>query len=535
MINGKEKPDALPLLINTVCPVNLPLIIEMRKLPPNGGFRKSPSRFRELIMGFRREFSRTSALAAAIGLASGFALATPAISQTCPGNPDAIGTSRVIAIDPADYPRVGTLNYRQTLPLQDHEVVLTFDDGPLPPYSTRVLDVLASQCVKATFFLVGEMARAFPATVQRIYQDGHSIGTHSEHHPLRFGQLPIDRMRSEIDQGIVDVGTALGDPAKLAPFFRIPGFARSDVLEDELAARHLAVFSTDTVEDDWHRHITAKQIIALALSRLEKRGKGILLLHDIHPWTAEALPGLLKQLKDAGFRIVQVVPAGPGMPETVIPPAPDMRVAWTSAQQEILDDSGSAPIWPALSASLQPEQVALAAPDVDIFATHYLLAPAAIPGPIQTATASSEDALVPLHGTAWPDQREAALDAADPELPAPSIADIGWPVQQQGLTDEPEREVRQSENRTRPLVRGRHRQAHIAGHDNAAPAKIGAAKRTRLSRAKPAEPDEASPVKRRDAQLTTHGSPHHHARAPAAADKHAGLAATLAALVAPAH
>jgi peptidoglycan-N-acetylglucosamine deacetylase len=149
-----------------------------------------------------------------------------------------------------------------------------------------VLDVLASQCVKATFFLVGEMARNFPTTVQRIYQDGHTIGTHSEHHPLRFGQLPIDKMRMEIDQGIADAGTALGDPSKLAPFFRIPGFARSNLVEDELAARHLTVFSTDTVEDDWHRHITAKQIISLALSRLERRGNGILLLHDIHPWTA---------------------------------------------------------------------------------------------------------------------------------------------------------------------------------------------------------------------------------------------------------
>jgi len=535
MINGKEKPDALPLLINSLWAVNVRLIIEMRKLRAEWRFAEIALPVPRVGMGIPGRFSRKSVLVAAVGLASGFALATPAMSQTCAGNPDAIGTSRVIAIDPADYPRVGTLNYRQTLPLQDHEVVLTFDDGPLPPYSTRVLDVLQSQCVKATFFLVGEMARAFPATVQRIYQDGHTIGTHSEHHPLRFGQLPIDRMRSEIDQGIVDVGAALGDPAKLAPFFRIPGFARSDIVEDELAARHLAVFSTDTVEDDWHRHITAKQIIALALSRLEKRGKGILLLHDIHPWTAEALPGLLKQLKDAGFRIVQVVPAGPGMPETVVPPAPDMRVAWTSAQQDIIDDSGNAPIWPALSAGLQPEQVALAAPDVDAFATHYLLAPAAIPGTIQTATASSEDALVPLHGTAWPEQREAALDAADPQLPAPSIADIGWPVQQQGVTDETEHDVRPTAKRTGPFVRGRHRQAHVARHDNAAPAKTGSAKRARLSRAKPAEPDEASPVKRRDAKLTKQGVPHHHARAPAAADKHAGLAATLAALIAPAH
>ena len=486
-------------------------------------------------MGIPAAITRKTGLAAAIGLAASLVIATPAISQTCPGNPDAIGTSRVIAIDPADYPRVGTLNYRHTLPLEDHEVVLTFDDGPLPPYSTRVLDILASQCVKATFFLVGEMARAFPAVVQRIYRDGHTIGTHSEHHPLRFGQLPIDRMRMEIDQGIADVGTALGDPRKLAPFFRIPGFARSDIVEDELAARHLAVFSTDTVEDDWHRHITAKQIISLALSRLEKRGKGILLLHDIHPWTADALPDLLKQLKDNGFRIVNVVPAGPDMPETVVPPAPDMRVAWTSAQQETMDDSGNAPIWPALNAGLQPEHLALVAPDVDVFATNYLLAPAAIPGPIQTAAASGDDAPMPRRVTVWPDQEEAALAAADPQLPAPSIADIGWPVQGQNLPDETKRDLRQSAKRTGAFVHGRHRQARVAKQDDATPTKARAAKRAKLSHANPAKPSGASPATPNDAKLTKRGDGHHHARAPAAAAKHAGMATTLATLFTPAH
>ena len=295
------------------------------------------------------------------------------------------------------------------------------------------------------------------------------------------------------------------------------------------------MFSTDTVEDDWHRHITAKQIIALALSRLEKRGKGILLLHDIHPWTAEALPGLLKQLKDAGFRIVEVVPAGPGQPETVVPPAPDMRVAWTSAQQEIIDDSGTAPIWPSLGAGLQSEQVALAAPDVDVFATNYLLAPAAIPGPIQTAAASGEDTLMPLHVTAWPEQEEAALDNADPQLPAPSIADIGWPVQGQNLPDETKREVRQSAKRTRAFVHGRHRQARIAKQDDATPTKARAAKRAKLSHANPAKPSGASPATPNDAKLTKRGDGHHHARAPAAAAKHAGMATTLAMLFTPAH
>ena len=201
------------------------------------------------------------------------------------------------------------MQYTDSLLLNDKEVVLTFDDGPILPYSNEILDILASQCVKVTYFMVGEMARAYPAMVRRVYEEGHTIGTHSERHPTHFGQLPVAKMRHEIDSGISDVGAALGGTRYLAPFFRIPGLARSDLVESELAARGLTVFSSDADADDWHRHIKPSQIIALAMRRLEALGKGILLLHDIHPATVAALPGLLKQLKDNGFHIVQVVPA----------------------------------------------------------------------------------------------------------------------------------------------------------------------------------------------------------------------------------
>src|ERR1700693_3769428 len=107
----------------------------------------------------------------------------------CPGNPDALGTSRTLVVDPTEHPRVGGMQYRESLPLEDHEIVLTFDDGPLPPHSTRVLDILASECVKATYFLIGSMARNFPDLVRRIHEAGHTIGTHSEHHPLSFHKM----------------------------------------------------------------------------------------------------------------------------------------------------------------------------------------------------------------------------------------------------------------------------------------------------------------------------------------------------------
>jgi hypothetical protein len=175
--------------------------------------------------------------------------------------------------------------------------------------SNQILDILAAQCVKATFFLVGEMAHAYPNVARRVFAEGHTVGTHSEDHPLHFGKLPSALVEWEVDKGILDVGVALGDNRQVAPFFRVPGLAHSDVIESELAARLFVEFGSDTVADDWHHRISPQRIIALAMERLEARGKGILLLHDIHAATVAALPGLLKELKQRGFRVVHVVPS----------------------------------------------------------------------------------------------------------------------------------------------------------------------------------------------------------------------------------
>jgi peptidoglycan/xylan/chitin deacetylase (PgdA/CDA1 family) len=273
----------------------------------------------------------------------------------------------VLALDPAQYPRVGHMQYPDSLPLNDKEVVLTFDDGPLPPYSNEILDILASQCVKATYFMVGEMARAYPAVVRRVYEEGHTIGTHSEDHPMRFGELPVEKIRQEIDWGISDVSAALGGRRYLAPFFRIPGLARSDVLEGELAARGLIVFSSDTDADDWHRHIKPNQIITLAMRRLEALGKGILLLHDIHPATAAALPGLLEQLKDNGFRIVQAVPAA----SYEIAMAKKPEAIMTLPRDETIIGNGmdrtAQPRWPLASADYAADHGTLPVPDPSAF------------------------------------------------------------------------------------------------------------------------------------------------------------------------
>src|SRR5215475_1739474 len=106
----------------------------------------------------------------------------PAFAADCP-RPDALGVSRTLVVDPKEHPLIGSMQYRETLPLNDGEVVLTFDDGPLPKYSYQILEILAAQCVKATFFLVGNQAKANPEGVRKVLAGGHTIATHSQTHP----------------------------------------------------------------------------------------------------------------------------------------------------------------------------------------------------------------------------------------------------------------------------------------------------------------------------------------------------------------
>ncbi len=253
-----------------------------------------------------------------LGLLGCFAAQT-ASAADCPGHPDALGTSRTLVVDPREHPRIGTMQYPETLPLRDHEVVLTFDDGPLPRNSNQILEILASQCVKATFFEVGRMAQAYPEGIRKLRDQGHSIGTHSQTHPLTMNRMSIERAKQEIDDGIASVKTALGDDAALAPFFRIPGLARATDVEDYLASQGIQVWSADFLADDW-RHISSARVYDLAIKRLEDKGRGILLLHDIQPRTVAALPRILDELKMRGYRIVHVVPATSEQPATPTEP-----------------------------------------------------------------------------------------------------------------------------------------------------------------------------------------------------------------------
>jgi peptidoglycan/xylan/chitin deacetylase (PgdA/CDA1 family) len=248
------------------------------------------------------------ALALWIVPASGGVTLANAAGANCPGNPDALGTSRVLSVDMST-PRVGRKHFPATLPLADKEVVLTFDDGPLPGPTNRVLDTLKSECVRATFFLLGRMTEKAPQLARRELAEGHTVAHHSYNHPW-LAHLPLEKAMADIDRGIAADDTAVYGKAGTAPrvpFFRFPGFVASPPLLDRMAARGIVVFGADVWASDWNA-MTPETELALTLSRLRQSHGGILLLHDTKRQTAAMLPGLLGALKAEGFRVVHIVP-----------------------------------------------------------------------------------------------------------------------------------------------------------------------------------------------------------------------------------
>jgi peptidoglycan-N-acetylglucosamine deacetylase len=343
-----------------------------------------------------------------LGLLAGLATQT-ASAADCPGHPDAIGTSRTLVVDPREHPRIGTMQYPETLPLRDHEVVLTFDDGPLPRNSNQVLQTLADNCVKATFFTIGEQARANPEGVRKLAAAGHTIGTHTQDHPLTMDRMPVEKAQQEIDDGIASVTAALSDPSVLAPFFRFPGLLRAQGVEGNLASRGIQVWSADFLADDW-RHISSSRVYDLAIKRLEANGRGILLLHDIQARTVAALPKILHELKVRGYHIVHVVPATLQLPAT-----PTERPQW-----QLHPPSESVPIarWPKIpnfafagaEAFAAPGLVNFDAPDGALFLSAE---------PFDRVRRLAQDVPLPREAP-WPRPNELPLQNAAFSLPVPA-------------------------------------------------------------------------------------------------------------------
>ena len=239
-------------------------------------------------------------------------LATPALAEACAGGlADALGTARVIEVDAATLPRVGRKHFPATLPLARKEVVLTFDDGPWPATTPRVLDALARECVRATFFLLGRNAVRAPALARRALAEGHTVAHHTFAHPLLTRMSPA-AADAEINRGIAAVeravyGATAANPK--TPFFRFPGFAASPALLDRVNARGMTVFGADLWASDWNPMSPGREL-ALVLQRLGAAGRGIVLFHDTKAQTAAMLPAFLRALKARGFRVVHVMPAG---------------------------------------------------------------------------------------------------------------------------------------------------------------------------------------------------------------------------------
>ena len=220
----------------------------------------------------------------------------------------------MIALDPSEHRRLGLMEYDETLPLEDHEVVLTFDDGPIPPSTPKVLDALAAECVKATFFRGGRDGQgASSAGAPRIPTKAIPSAPTPSITPISTAS-PADaatrRFRAASHRSTRRWADRSRPPSSASPIWR-PRPA-----QDTLALKlGLTVWSTDIHANDWNR-LTPERVAGLAMQRLERNRKGILMLHDIHERTALAVPLLLKELKARGYSVVHVVPADADHPKT---------------------------------------------------------------------------------------------------------------------------------------------------------------------------------------------------------------------------
>jgi peptidoglycan/xylan/chitin deacetylase (PgdA/CDA1 family) len=236
-----------------------------------------------------------------------------AADETCEEPRSALGLERVVEIDAATGPLYGDISVltREESFLQPGEVVLTFDDGPMPWITKSILDTLDRFCTKATFFSVGRMAIAYPASIKDILARGHTLGSHTWSHPLNLKRRPLSRAIDEIEKGFSAIAMAAGQP--IAPFFRFPGLSDSDPMMAHLQDRGIAAFTVDVVSNDSYIG-NADRLASYTLAQIDKRRGGIVLFHDIKSATAKALPDILAGLKTRGYKVVHLRSKAPLAP-----------------------------------------------------------------------------------------------------------------------------------------------------------------------------------------------------------------------------
>ncbi len=225
-------------------------------------------------------------------------------------NPNALGVARTVEIDTTGGPGFGFEHFKELDFLRDHEVVLTFDDGPWLGNTPAVLKALADECTTGIFFSIGKHATYYPEILKEVYKAGHTIGAHTwSHANLNNKKLTEQQKKDEIEKGFSAVKWALGGISP-APFFRFPALQHPPEMVTYLGQRNIAIFSCDLDSFDFKAK-NAKQVIDVTFKKLDKLGKGIILMHDFHKHTAEALPELLHRLKAEGYKVVAMRPKNP--------------------------------------------------------------------------------------------------------------------------------------------------------------------------------------------------------------------------------
>jgi peptidoglycan/xylan/chitin deacetylase (PgdA/CDA1 family) len=230
-----------------------------------------------------------------------------AATVTCANNPNALGLTRIVEVDTTGGPGFGFEHFKEHDFLRPKEVVLTFDDGPWPNNTPAVLAALAAHCIKATFFPIGKHATWHPEILKQVAAAGHSIGTHTWSH-ADLSKKSKEEATREIEMGASAVRMAVNGPT--APFFRFPALRHPPEMVTYLGQRNVAIFSCDMDSFDFTMR-KPEQVVRSVMSKLEKHGKGIILMHDFQHATAEALPELLNQLKANGYKVVHMVPKAP--------------------------------------------------------------------------------------------------------------------------------------------------------------------------------------------------------------------------------
>jgi peptidoglycan/xylan/chitin deacetylase (PgdA/CDA1 family) len=247
--------------------------------------------------------------AVALSLVTGAALAQQApTSKSVCNNANALGVARTVEIDTTGGPGFGFEHFRQHDFLRRNEVVLTFDDGPWEGTTQAVLKALADQCTKATFFPVGKHATYYPEILKQVADAGHSIGNHTWSHQ-NLTRKKFDEAKYEIELGVAAVKWAAGD-RPIAPFFRAPVLKHPPEIITYLGERNVGIFSTDLDSFDFTMR-TPERIIEAVMKKVEKHGKGIVLMHDFQKHTAAALPELLNKLQAGGYKVVHMTAKTP--------------------------------------------------------------------------------------------------------------------------------------------------------------------------------------------------------------------------------